>query len=308
MNNYYVYELCSSETSSLPFYIGKGKRNSRMYSHESSALRGTCRNKHLQRKILKLKRNGYSVIHRKIAENVSEQNAFTIEKDMIAFNRSLGFKLCNHTDGGDGVSGREPWNKNKVGCFSEEAIKKMKKSHTGKKLPPRTEEHRKNLSLSHIGRPPHSEETKRKIGNVHIGKIPWNKGLTKETDLRIHRGSSWNKGLTKETDLRIKRAGEIISKSNTGKKRSEEAKRNIREGAKHRSPVSEETKRKQSESAKNRPPISEITRKKMSLASSSRSNETKQKISAALIGKLRSPMPEEIKRKISNTLKNKNQK
>ena len=40
--------------------------------------------------------------------------------------------------------------------------------HTrGKKLGPQSEEHRRNSSIT------------------HIGKVPWNKGLTKETDCRI---------------------------------------------------------------------------------------------------------------------------
>jgi hypothetical protein len=124
MNNFYTYELCSSENPYLPFYIGKGKGN-RMYDHEKNSLRSAYKNKHLQRKILKLKRNGYQLVYRKIAENVSEQDAFTIEKDMIAFNRELGFKLCNFTNGGEGTTGPK----------SEKTKRKMSKSKLGKNNP-----------------------------------------------------------------------------------------------------------------------------------------------------------------------------
>jgi hypothetical protein len=151
MNNFYVYELCSSETPSLPFYIGKGKGD-RMYRHEKISKWKSFKNKYLQNKILKIKRNDYQVVYRKIGENLSEQDAFTIEKDMIAFNRSLGFKLCNHTNGGEGVSGREPWNKRK-------------------RL---SEEHKKNLSISQKGKHfGHSHPAWNK--GKHTGQIPWNK-------------------------------------------------------------------------------------------------------------------------------------
>ncbi len=78
--------------------------------------------------------------------------------------------------------------------FSDES-KKERKSRKGEKKKPFTDEHKMNLSLSHIGQiVQHSEETKMKIRNSHIGithteetkkkmsdkaknRIPWNKGL-----------------------------------------------------------------------------------------------------------------------------------
>lgn len=170
MNNFYTYELCSSETPSLPFYIGKGK-GYRMYHHEWEAKHINHSDSFKNRKILKILKDGYHIVYRKIAENVSEQDAFTIEKDMIAFNRSLEFKLCNHTNGGDGS------------VPDEETRKKLSIAQTGKISPFKnrhhTDEARRKNSESHKGIPkgPLSEKTKEKIGISLKGKIPWNKGL-----------------------------------------------------------------------------------------------------------------------------------
>lgn len=63
---------------------------------------------------------------------------------------------------------------------TEEWKKKISQAHKGKKI---TEEHRRNLSLSHIGKPPgnkgvpKSEEAKRKISESKKGTPSWNKGI-----------------------------------------------------------------------------------------------------------------------------------
>jgi hypothetical protein len=193
MNKYYTYELCSSENPYLPFYIGKGKED-RMYSHEKLALKGKCKNKYLYKKILKIKRNGYQVVYRKIGENLSEQDAFTIEKDMIAFNRSLGFKLCNHTNGGEGASGY---------INSEET--KNKKRESAKNRPPVTKETRKRQSIFQTGKipwnkgiltGPQSEETKKKIskGNKGVLKGPMSEDTKKKLSMKLKGEISWRKG------------------------------------------------------------------------------------------------------------------
>ena len=190
MNIFYVYQLCSSEYSDLPFYVGKGK-DDRMYIHEQVAIRSikpNCRNKYLRYKILKIKRNGYQIVYRKIANNLSEQDAFTIEKDMIAFNRRLGFKLCNYTDGGEGSSGY----------------------HTTRSL-----ETRKKLSISHIGKPGtigmkgkhHSEETKKKQSENNKGKHNKPKPpFTKEHKLNISLSAKNKPPFTNEHKLHMKEA------------------------------------------------------------------------------------------------------
>ena len=69
MNNYYTYELCSSETPTIPFYIGKGK-GKRIHEHEKKALKEKHNNKHLQNKILKIWKDGNTIIKRKIIESI----------------------------------------------------------------------------------------------------------------------------------------------------------------------------------------------------------------------------------------------
>ena len=192
MNNFYTYELCSSEFPNLPFYIGKGK-DRRMYKHEQNAKNYKCNNKHLQRKILKIKRNGYQIIYKKIAENVSEQDAFAIEKDIIAFNRNLGFKLCNHTDGGGNGS------PDKITRYK---MSKSAKGHIKSKI------HCKHLSES-LKKYIKTDEHRRHISESHIGIIPWNKNKP---------GSqiSWNKGKKMPKGPNTKEHNEKISKANKG--------------------------------------------------------------------------------------------
>ena len=178
MNVFYTYELCSSETPHLPFYIGKGKKISRMYSHEKSALKRNHINKHLQNKILKIKRNNYQIVYRKIAENISEQDAFTIEKDMIDFNKSLGFNLCNYTEGGEGVSGfKHP--------HTEETKIKIGKGNTGKKC---SEEKKRKISISNMGRIV-SEETKQKLKLA----AKYRPKISDETRQKMKLRIPWNK-------------------------------------------------------------------------------------------------------------------
>lgn len=62
-----------------------------------------------------------------------------------------------------------PWNKGKTGIYSEEYRRKISTSLKGKKKPPRSEEHRKNLSKVLIGHKV-SEETRKKIGQAQIGR------------------------------------------------------------------------------------------------------------------------------------------
>lgn len=69
-----------------------------------------------------------------------------------------------------------------------------------------------------------SKKTREKTSKALKGRVPWNKGKhssreTKEKLKITNKGRTpWNKGLTKETDERLIN----LSKSNTGKKQSEE--------------------------------------------------------------------------------------
>lgn len=77
-----------------------------------------------------------------IAENLTEEEAFAIEIQQIAFAREHGVKLCNLTDGGDGSSGH---------LHTQEYKEKMSSFMSGRYISPETcqkiANSKKNISL-----------------------------------------------------------------------------------------------------------------------------------------------------------------
>jgi hypothetical protein len=197
MNNFYTYELCSSETPWLPFYIGKGCGN-RMHVHEYNALKDKCRNKHLQKRILRILNEGNKIYYHKFNDNVSEEDALKCEEIAIATFRSAGIHLCNMTNGGGNC------------ILNEEARQKISKANKGKisKLRGRTlsDETKKKISLAKCGHLV-SLETRQKISKAKSGCI----GIpcSNETKLLL---SKLHKGKTVSSETRRK-----ISLSNIGK-------------------------------------------------------------------------------------------
>ena len=137
--------------------------------------------------------------------------------------------------------------------FTDETKQNISKALIGK---PKSEEHRKNLSIANMGKSPpnkgipHSEETKKILSIKNTGKV-----LSQETK-------------------------DKISKTLTGIKRTN----------KKRSPCSEETKKKISDAQKGKPRfVSDATREILKQAAQKRkgqrhSDETKNKISADKFG------------------------
>ena len=172
-NIFYVYVHRRNDTGSV-FYVGKGSRNRAFWKNN--------RNKHWH---FIVDKHGYKV--EIVINNLTEQYAFDLEKELIAFyGRS---NLCNYSDGGDGSSGaiRTEEMKNHMRekmlgrKFSDATIKKMKiaannrsketrekqaSAIRGRKL---TEEHKLKISISGIGRIT-SEESRKKISDFHKGK------------------------------------------------------------------------------------------------------------------------------------------
>lgn len=80
-NIYYVYALIDPRTD-MPFYVGKGKNN-RMFNHLKEKTSGVKKNN----KIFEIREAGFEPIAIKLLENLSEDNAYKSEEDII---KSLG--------------------------------------------------------------------------------------------------------------------------------------------------------------------------------------------------------------------------
>lgn len=163
MNDYYVYAM-KEDTSSVPFYIGKG-RGRRMYVHEQKAKMGIASNKNwkLFRKIRDILHNRKTIVYEKLGDNLSNEDALRLETIII---KLYGLNvLCNLNFGG---TGRPEGYKH-----STETKNKIKLSNIGKK---RSSETRNRIGLSKRGNTYRkgatlSNETKRKISQSHIGKV-----------------------------------------------------------------------------------------------------------------------------------------
>lgn len=93
---FYVYEHIRPDTGDV-FYVGKGK------GRRANDFRN--RGPHHKNITAKLRKLGLSVEIRIIAANLTEANAFVLERECIAFWREFGSALINYTDGGEGTSG-----------------------------------------------------------------------------------------------------------------------------------------------------------------------------------------------------------
>ena len=104
---FYVYEHICIKTGQC-FYVGKGKNNRAYSKHRSEKWHNF------------VKKYGEYIVNFLI-KNVEEEFAFLIEKEVIDTYKKRGYKLTNLTDGGEGPSGKEAWNK---GIFLSEEHKK----------------------------------------------------------------------------------------------------------------------------------------------------------------------------------------
>ena len=127
MNIYYVYQYVRKDQT--PYYIGKGKDDRAWKSHRRSNGSEIKPKDNFRIQILK--------------ENLTEQEAFALETELIQKYelKENGGILVNMTYGGEG---RTP---------GKELREHLSKKLTGKKKPPRTKEHKKNLSESCKGVP-----------------------------------------------------------------------------------------------------------------------------------------------------------
>ncbi len=213
---FYTYAHYKADTKEI-FYIGKGSGNRSFVKHKRSIHWNSIVDKHgLHVEIL--------------AKWESEDDALTHEKFLISTFRSMGFSLCNMTEGGDGITS-ESW--------TPELRQVLSKSRLGKKL---SDETRKRMSISATGRPM-SKEAIEKTAAFHRGR---KRG--KET---LRRMSESLKGKTKGL-VKSKEWLDKLAAVNRGKKRSDEARAKMSAAAKgkKKKPQTEEHKRKISEKRK----------------------------------------------------------
>lgn len=109
-HNFYVYEHIRLDTNK-PFYVGKGKND--------RATKTGNRSVHWKRIA---KKHGFSVVF--VINEISEELALLAEQERISQLKTLGYDLCNKTDGGEGLCGAK---------FSDEHKRKLRESNLGKK-------------------------------------------------------------------------------------------------------------------------------------------------------------------------------
>jgi NUMOD3 motif len=222
-----------------PIYIGKGK-DDRCYDH----LKETS-NVIFTNKINYWKRNDITHIIIKLAENISESDAYAIEKSYIKsigrLDQGLG-PLLNLTDGGDGPAGRVPRNKGKkIGSYLTESGRiKISSANKDKMVSDETKNKIREANLNK----PKSIEHREKLSKANKGKASPNKGKTGIWSEDQLLAASAKRKTWWTTEQRERHGNKFA-----GKKLSDEHRKRISDGQRGRR-QSEETKRIMSEKRK----------------------------------------------------------
>jgi hypothetical protein len=148
--SHYTY-LHRRADDGIPFYIGKGQ-GARAHSHSP-------RNEFWKSIVRK---HGISV--EILAHWADEKDAFHHEVALIAAFRSMGFRLANLTDGGDGASGpRQKKVARRLGMRLSEATKaKLREINTGRRA---TDETRQKMRAAMMGKPKPTEAVEKQLKN-----------------------------------------------------------------------------------------------------------------------------------------------
>ena len=182
--NFYVYEHWRLDRDEC-FYVGKG-RGGRAYKMRD-------RNRFHTAIVQKIQRDGFAVEVKIVSFGLTEREAFSLEKERIAFWRNAGADLANATNGGDGTSGLkmsdEAKGKMRIAKLGKkqtlEQIEKRVAPLRGRKQPPEaiaqgaakrrgkklSADHKAKLSASHKGKVI-SEEARKNLSLANKGR-PW---------------------------------------------------------------------------------------------------------------------------------------
>ncbi len=231
---FYVYEHWRPDTGVI-FYVGKG--------HGKRAYTLKNRNRKHAEITDSLAAAGFALEVKIVANNLDEETAFSMERQLIANWRSIGAQLVNLTSGGQGASGifmsketrrkLSEANKGKLAAFKGRrhtpetiAILSQKAKERGPQLQLQTPEAQAKAVAFHTGRK-RSPQTCQKISEALKGKPNWAKGkpsklkgtkLSQETKNRMAAAA-------KERWIRQKESGWINPR--IGQTCSDEARANI---------------------------------------------------------------------------------
>jgi len=178
-----------------PFYIGKGKKG-RYLSHlnENNLTMNTFMNNKLK-KILKLVSEPFVI---KLYENLTEEEAYNIEIDLISKIGKRSKKqgpLTNLSDGGGGSPMRGEEHANWGKSLKESTKKKISE----------------RLKLNN---PMHNPEVSEKVRQKNLGREPWNKGKSEKRP-EVIKKLSQKKIKYKNIKAISKKTGEVIEFNNT---------------------------------------------------------------------------------------------
>jgi len=148
MKQFYVY--IHKKPDGTPFYVGKSGTN----RHK------TVWRKHNPHHTNIVKKYGPENIIVDLTNCASEQDAFNVEKIYIKQLREAGYKLCNLTDGGDGVGGFKRSEAQKV------LISNMKQGNTYRKGSSQTEVANEKNRQAHLGKKQSKETVNKRVQKI----------------------------------------------------------------------------------------------------------------------------------------------